>query len=321
VKRFLKEPLLHFLAAGLGLFVLFGVVNRDEPDADPNVVTVDRDALLTFVQYRIKAFNPTLAEEKLNSLSDDELQRLIAPCRTTSCSGSSMTTCAKKCCTAKRFNSALQLGLDEDDYVIRRRLVQKLEFITEGFAEASAGVDQAALRRYFDANKGDYYVEPFVTFTHVFFETENRPREEAREAAEKTLVQLNRKGVPFADAPQHGDRFLYHVNYVERTPEYVASHFGVPMAKAVFELEPNDFFWKGPFDSPYGVHLVMLTTNEPGREPDLSELEGRVREDAQRAMIREETEAAITDIVGSYDVRVVYERKNAAEPDSNNAVN
>jgi len=40
-----------------------------------------------------------------------------------------------------------------------------------------------------------------------------------------------------------------------------------------------------------------------------------VREDAQRAMIREETEAAITDIVGSYDVRVVYERGNAAEAD------
>ena len=72
MKRFLKEPLIHFLAAGLGLFVLFGLVNRDEGDADPNVVTVDRDALLTFVQYRIKAFNPTLAEKKLEGMSDEE---------------------------------------------------------------------------------------------------------------------------------------------------------------------------------------------------------------------------------------------------------
>jgi len=213
------------------------------------------------------------------------------------------------------------LGLGEDDYVIRRRLVQKLEFITEGFAEAGAKVDQSALRRYFDANKADYYVEPFVTFTHVFFETEDRPREQAQAAAEKKLVELNRNGVAFADAPQHGDRFLYHVNYVERTPDYVASHFGVPMAKAVFELEPNDFIWQGPFDSPYGVHLVLLTTNEPGRDPELAELEDRVRVDAQRAMIREETEAAIADIVGSYDVRVVYEREDAAEPEAESAVN
>jgi hypothetical protein len=305
LKSFLKEPLVHFLAAGLGLFVLFGVVNRDEPDADPNVVTVDHDALLTFVQYRIKAFNPTLAEKKLSSLSDDELQNLIDDYVR----------------EEVLHREAVALGLGEDDYIIRRRLVQKLEFITEGFAEAGAKVDQSALSRYFDANKADYYVEPFVTFTHVFFETEDLPREEAHTAAEMKLVELNRNGVHFADAPQHGDRFLYHVNYVERTPDYVASHFGVPMAKAVFELEPNDFIWRGPFDSPYGVHLVLLTTNEPGRDPDLSELEGRVREDARRAMIREQTEEAITDIVGTYDVRVVYEREDTAKPEAESAVN
>ena len=305
MKSFLKEPLVHFLAAGLGLFVLFGIVNRDEPDADPNVVTVDHDALLTFVQYRIKAFNPTLAEEKLSSLSDDELQRLIDDYVR----------------EEVLHREAVALGLGEDDYIIRRRLVQKLEFITEGFAEAGAKVDQSALRRYFDANKADYYVEPFVTFTHVFFETEDRPREQAHTAAEMKLVELNRNGVHFADAPQHGDRFLYHLNYVERTPDYVASHFGVPMAKAVFELEANDFIWRGPFDSPYGVHLVLLTTNEPGRDPDLSELEGRVREDARRAMIREQTEEAITDIVGTYDVRVVYEREDTVKPEAESAVN
>jgi len=305
LKSFLKEPLVHFLAAGLGLFVLFGVVNRDEPDADPNVVTVDHDALLTFVQYRIKAFNPTLAEEKLSSLSDEELQNLIDDYVR----------------EEVLHREAVALGLGEDDYVIRRRLVQKLEFINEGFAEAGAKVDRAALQRYFDANKADYYVEPFVTFTHVFFETEDRPREQAHAVAEKKLLELNRNGVAFADAPQHGDRFLYHVNYVERTPDYVASHFGVPMAKAVFELEPNDFIWRGPFDSPYGVHLVLLTINEPGRDPELAELEGRVRVDAQRAMIREETEAAIADIVGSYEVRVVYERDDAAEPDAESAAN
>ena len=305
MKSFLKEPLVHFLAAGLGLFVLFGIVNRDEPDADPNVVTVDHDALLTFVQYRIKAFNPTLAEEKLSSLSDEELQNLIDDYVR----------------EEVLHREAVALGLGEDDYVIRRRLVQKLEFINEGFAEAGAKVDRAALQRYFDANKADYYVEPFVTFTHVFFETEDRPREQAHAVAEKKLLELNRNGVAFADAPQHGDRFLYHVNYVERTPDYVASHFGVPMAKAVFELEPNDFIWRGPFDSPYGVHLVLLTINEPGRDPELAELEGRVRVDAQRAMIREETEAAIADIVGSYEVRVVYERDDAAEPDAESAAN
>jgi hypothetical protein len=292
LNKFLREPLLHFLAAGLGLFVLFGLVNRGDQDFDPNVITVDQEALLTFIQYRIKAFNPDLAEKKLDSLSDEELQRLIDDYVR----------------EEVLHREALALGLDDDDYVIRRRLVQKLEFITEGFAEAGADMDEAAVQRYFDANKADYYVEPYVTFTHVFFQTEDRPREQARTLAEKELQKLNRNGVPFSDAPQHGDRFLYHVNYVERTPDYVGSHFGPAMATALFALEPNEFVWRGPFDSAYGVHLVLLTTNEPGREPELAELEARVREDARRARVREETEAAIADVVEAYDVRVVYER-------------
>jgi len=292
LKKFLKEPLVHFLAAGLGLFVLFGIVNRGDQESDPNVITVDQDALLTFIQYRIKAFNPDLAAKKLGSLSDEELQRLIDDYVR----------------EEVLHREALALGLDEDDYIIRRRLVQKLEFITEGFAEAGADLDEAAVQRYFDANKADYYVDPYVTFTHVFFQTEDRPREQARTLAEEELQKLNRSSVPFSEAPQHGDRFLYHVNYVERTPDYVGSHFGPAMARALFELEPNEFVWRGPFDSAYGVHLVLLTTNEPGREPELAEIEGRVREDARRARIREETEAAIADVVDAYDVRVVYER-------------
>jgi hypothetical protein len=299
LKRFLQEPLVQFLLAGLALFVLFGVINRDEPEEDPNVVVVDRDALLTFVQYRIKAFNPELAQEKLQALSEEELERLIDDYVR----------------EEVLHREALALGLGEDDYVIRRRLVQKLEFITEGFAEAAARPDETALQRYFDAHEADYYVEPFVTFTHVFFETEDSPREEALKAAEKKLMELNRQGTPFSEAPKHGDRFLYHVNYVERTPEYIVSHFGAQMAKSVFELEPNEFVWRGPFDSPYGVHLVLLVTNEPGRDPKLHEIEGRVREDWRRATVRNETEEAISDIVGTYDVQITYSR--SPEPHAN----
>ncbi|MGD8825373.1 MAG: peptidylprolyl isomerase [Myxococcales bacterium] len=287
--RFLKEPLVHFLAAGLGLFVLFGLAD-DRKSTDTKVITVDHDTLMTFVQYRMKAFDPVLAQKRLDALPNAELQRLIDDYVR----------------EEVLYREALALGLDEGDYVIRRRLVQKLEFITEGFAETSVQVDDAAVRRYFDANKEDYYVEPYVTFTHVFFDTENRSREQAHALAEKELVELNRSGVPFSDAPKYGDRFLYHVNYVERTPDYVASHFGPAMAEAIFALEPNDFVWRGPFDSPYGVHLVMLITNEPGREPELSEIEGRVREDAKRAMIRQKTDEAVEDIIGAYHVEVTY---------------
>ena len=292
MKRLLKEPLVHFLAAGIGLFVLFGIVNRDEPETDPYVIVVDDDTLLTFVQYRLKAFNPDLAKKKLAGLSDEELDRLIDDFIR----------------EEVLHREALALELGSDDYVIRRRLVQKLEFITEGFAEGTVEPDPAALTRYFEANKSDYFVEPYVTFTHVFFKADDESPEMVLARAEKKLAELNRNGTPFSDAPKHGDRFLYHVNYVERTPDYVASHFGVPMAKSIFGLEPNEFVWKGPFESPYGLHLVLLTTNAPGRDPELPEIEGRVLQDWKRSEIRRRTEEAIDDVIDAYDVRIEYER-------------
>ena len=150
---------------------------------------MDQDALLTFIQYRIKAFNPDLAAEKLGSLSDEELQRLIDDYVR----------------EEVLHREALALGLDEDDYIIRRRLVQKLEFITEGFAEAGADVDDAALQRYFDANKADYYVEPYVTFAHVFFQTENRPREQARALKDKLTRYRTSFSESLGEAFDHDD--------------------------------------------------------------------------------------------------------------------
>ena len=291
MKSLFKEPLVHFLLAGTGLFLIFGLVDRrDGGDPDSAAVLVDEAALLEFVQYRMKAFEPQMARKRLQSLPDEERQRLIDDFIR----------------EEVLHREALALGLDQEDYVIRRRLVQKVEFITEGFAEASVEVDDAALQRYFDEHRADYYVEPYATFTHVFFDAEQHGRAEALQLAREKLEELNAKQVHFADAPRHGHRLLYHLNYVERTPEFVASHFGAPMAKAVFELSPDERTRQGPFESPYGAHLLMLTRREPGRDAELAEIRGRVLEDARRALIRERTDEAVQEIIDSYEVQVSY---------------
>lgn len=272
--------------------MLYGLVHgRGDLETDSDVVVVDRDTLLTFVQYRTKAFEPSAAAARLDAMSEAELERLIADYVR----------------EEVLYREALALGLDRDDYIIRRRMVQKVEFIAAGFAEATSTIDDPALVRYFDANKADYYVEPSVTFTHVFFSAEKRTRDEAQKLAEKKLAELNDNDVHFSEAPQHGDRFLYHVNYVERTPDFVASHFGVEMASALFDLQPDETTWVGPFDSSYGVHLVMLTGNQAGRDSTLEEIKERVIADASRDRIRERTTDAIDDIVDGYDVRVDYD--------------
>lgn len=288
----LKDPLTHFLAAGLGLFLLFQAVAPDDTgDADSSKIVVDREALLTFVQYRTKTFEPTVAAKRLEAMSEKELERIIDDYTR----------------EEALHREALALGLDGEDYVIRRRLVQKLEFIAQGLVDSGPGPSDDDVAAFFEANKEDYFVAPSLTFTHVFFDAEKRGWDSAREQGAMTVELLNKASAPFADAPKHGDRFLYQLNYVERTLDHVASHFGAPMAKALAELTPSTDLWVGPFESPYGTHIVMLTKNQPGRYPTLDEVRSRVNEDARRARAKERTEEAIARIVGSYDIQITYQ--------------
>ena len=151
MNRFLREPLVHFLAIGMGLFVLFGLVAPEESTLDSKTIGVDRDALLTFVQFRSKAFNPEVAAARLDALGDAELARLIDDYVR----------------EEALHREALALGMDQNDYVIKQRLIQSLQFITNGFVSAAVDVSDEEIAEYYEANRDYYYVDPYVTFTHV----------------------------------------------------------------------------------------------------------------------------------------------------------
>ena len=279
---------MHFLAIGIGLFVLFDLVAPEDSNLDSKTIVVDRPALLTFIQFRSKAFNPEAAAARLDALGDPELERLIDDYVR----------------EEALHREALALGMDQNDYVIKQRLIQSLQFITNGFVSAAVDVSDEEIAEYYEARKDDYYADPYVTFTHVYFSNDRHGTEQARRLAEATLVELNDRQVPFAESMRHGDRFLYNVNYVERTEDFVASHFGRAMAAAVFELEPADGRWYGPFESAYGHHLVMLTRRTDGFYPSLEDIAETVREDALRVKLEEQNERAVEAIVDTYDVRM-----------------
>ena len=294
--KLLRDPLVHFLALGAALFFLYELLSSDEPGYDSKVINVDRDALLTFVQYRTREFDPQTAAARLDKMSEQELERLIS----------------EYVREQALYREAKALGLDKNDYVIKRRMIRSIEFITDGFVAAAVEVTDEDIAEHYAANREDYYVSPFVTFTHVFIDGERRGREEAYAIASAKLEQLNREQVPFIEAPAHGDRFPYLVNYVERDPEFVASHFGQVMAREVFQLEPSDDSWHGPFESEFGLHLIMLSKKEDGRYPELAEIEATVRDDAMRAETAEQRDRAIQSVVDTYNVQRTYEHPDTS---------
>lgn len=287
--KFLKDPLTHFLALGLGLFLLYGVLNPGGGGGDdPKRITVDRDALLTFVQYRTKTFQPKLAAARLDAMKGEQLKRLIDDYVR----------------EEALHREARALGLGRNDYIIKRRMIQKIDFITQGFAEAVVKLSDDDIKAYYDANRERYREQAFITFTHVFLGAEKRGPREAKTLAEAKLAELRSGAVLFSDAPKHGERFPYGVNYVERTRDHVESHFGKPMSRALFALEPDDSAWHGPFESPYGAHLVMVAGKKDARIPPLKEVRSRVEADLTRERRKEQSEKAIKAIVDTYTVNI-----------------
>ncbi|MGI9342071.1 MAG: peptidyl-prolyl cis-trans isomerase [Gammaproteobacteria bacterium] len=297
MKNILKDPLVHFLAIGLGLFVLFELVASDDAAYDSKVINVDRDALLTFVQYRLRAFEPGMAAARLDGMSDEELERTIA----------------EYVREEALHREAIALGVDKNDYVIKRRMIQSVEFVTDNFVNAGVKVSDEDVTAYYDTNREDYYVNPYVTFTHVFIDGERHGRDEAYALANAKLEELNENGAAFSDAPRHGDRWPFFVNYVERDPRFVSSHFGAAMAKEIFELQSSAETWRGPFVSETGLHLVLLTKKVEGRYPELAEIEPAVRADAEREAIVVQKDKAIQAIVDTYEVRRSVERQRISQ--------
>lgn len=287
--KILKDPLVHFLMLGLCLFAVYDLAGLNKAkDDDIKTIVVNRANLVTFIQYRAKRFEPKVAEARLNALSDEKLKRLIDDYVR----------------EEALYRESKVLGLGNNDYVIKRRMIQKVNFITQGVAVAAHRVGEKDLRTYYERNKERFREASTVTFTHVYFGAKRRSLQEAKVLAQAKLGELNSSKAPFSDAPKHGERFPYGVNYVERTQEYVASHMSGPMAKAIFELAPDGNAWRGPYVSSYGAHLVMLVKKKEARYLGFMQVRTQIADELGREHRKTLSEKAVAAIIDTYKVEI-----------------
>jgi hypothetical protein len=152
--KILRDPLVHFLIGGAVLFALFAVLHRADTtgtDGGRSIV-VDRRALTTFMQYRSAAFQPQVFAAQYAAMSARDREALAVDYVR----------------EEALVREARAMGLDQGDYVIRRRLVQKMLYLMDDTATETFNPSPAELQRYFLAHQDAYRSAPTVTFTHVF---------------------------------------------------------------------------------------------------------------------------------------------------------
>ena len=253
MKRLIREPLVHFLLLGAALFGLYGALNR-APQSEPSNIVVSAGQIdhLAATFTRVWQRPPTPSE--LKGLIDQYVKEEILS------------------------REAIQLGLDQNDTVIRRRLQQKMEFIADDLVAAAEPSD-AELADYLAKHSEDFVQERHFSFRHVFLNPEKRGEQLEADAA-ALLADLKRGGAQ-ADMTVLGDSLLLPREFTAEPQSGVASQFGQEFTAALGTLKPGE--WSGPIRSSYGTHLVFVSGRSEGH---LSALDD-VREQVKRELVND----------------------------------
>lgn len=287
-----QEPLLHFLLAGILLFLIFDILPQEKPD-NAKSIQVGTEQLLPLIMSRNPRLGPEGAAEYLASLEQDQRNRLVE----------------NYIREEVMYREAVALGLNKNNYSARRRLIAQLEYINQGFIRQTLVITDDELKTHYEDNQDRYFVAARVTFTHVYFaDDQSRDKQarsdQTRSLAERELLHLKESHLPFQLAGTRGDHFLYHRNYVNKDQEEVASHFGDGFARDVFALT-DVADWRGPFQSTFGYHLVLLTKIRAGYYPTMDEVRARVEDDVTRLRVEEEIDRFYREVRSTYFIHVI----------------
>lgn len=292
IAKIAREPLFQFLLVACVLLFLERLVTGNPYADNQYQIRVDNQVLVQYLQLRTKTFDPSEARRVVKGLSAGRRQQLIDDYVR----------------EEVLFREAQALNLDRDDPLIRRRLIQKMEYVAQGFYDDIQPLSEDDLRAFYKQNSELYRKAPEITFTHVFIavkdiEAKDSEAEQAEKAAIQLLDQLNAHNVPFENAPRYGQRFLFNRNYVNREASEISSHFGEPFQRQLFALQAAER-WQGPIVSNYGWHLVLIKKITPSYLPPFKQISATLLADAQRNQHQARLRKAVDQLIDQYQVTV-----------------
>ena len=192
-QRLLREPLLHFLALGGLIFVLYTAVSDPAP-APVNRIVIGPERIEQLSKSYQAVWRHPPSTDELNGIIDDAVREEVY------------------------YREALALGLDTNDTMVRRRLRQKMEFLSDSGAELlqpAAGELEAHLL----ANEARFRRDPSLAFEQIFL-----GQDPGQERVEELLKELQNDSV--ADPFRLASSSLLPTQLGLSLPEKVNSMFG-----------------------------------------------------------------------------------------------
>jgi len=276
LKKVVREPLIHFLLIGAGIYALYGLLAAGDDADNERTISISSGEIQTLADQWTRMWNRPPTEEELAGAIRDQVRVRIL------------------------YREAVAMGLDDGDIVIERRLAQKVEMLARSLINPEEPSDEE-LKAWYADNPEAFKQPDLYSVAHVFFDPDKREAttlDDARAAREK----LNTLDEVPAEFPNYGDRFMLDFYYPSASEFELRRLFGSGFVEQIVDLEPDT--WHGPILSGYGTHLVLITDVLLSPPPLYDEVKSQIKEQWMSEQIEELSERFIEGLTSRYEVDV-----------------
>ena len=273
LNKLVHEPLVHFLLLGALLFLLFDLLNdQPTPQATDRIVISEAQIDNLVARWQKQWQRPPSAEE-LNGLVEQTIREQVL------------------------YREALALGLDRDDPVVRRRMAQKIEFISSDLTTQVEPTEEQ-LADYFKQNADKFMQPGSSSFIQVFLNADRRGSELDGDAARLLDTLRTATSPPALD--QLGDPFMFGQVFTDQRDFETTRMFGREFSEALATLPVGE--WQGPVYSGLGAHLVRIDARSDSVLPALNSVRDQVVAEWRDAQRQEMNQAIYQRMREKYEI-------------------
>ncbi len=202
------------------------------------------------------------------------------------------------------YREALSMGLDRNDDIVRRRLSQKVQFLSEDLSSLEEPEEQE-LEEYLATHADDYRLPSRFTFQQIYLSTSKRGESVSADA----IALMKELRINDSDAAKRGDSLMVDYQFTDQTEREIARSLGNGFVQSLDELPVG--IWQGPITSGFGIHLVLIQERVEAKPAQLANVRKAVLRDF-KADKRTQTNKLIYDVMRSrYEVTVEKENPEA----------
>ncbi len=268
--KLLRDPFVQFLLAGAALYAVFALTAQENPDTLDRQITVDAPTLEWIYANFTKQFQRPPTPSEMSALVRTHIEHEV------------------------KYREALAIGLEDQDSIVQRRMVQKFDFLF-GDAAAEMEPDDSTLQEWYEVHRNEYERPATISFTHHWFSPDVR-NGRAEADAKSAAAILN------AGEAVQSDPFPFEKNFDRDRESDIRRIFGQEFETALFAAPLNT--WVGPLKSGLGFHAVRVTARTENVLPPLADVRDFVLDDWRRAESTQVLERTVTELMNHYEVSV-----------------